>query len=84
MEPTLNCLLAYHLRSQLITQEIGVSLSLAKARPEANFSIVVPFGRFMKMDRKDLGNATKCKAEGGTGIAEQFWEWNEKQIKPYL
>lgn len=46
--------------------------------------IVVPWGRFMEMTRKDLREGTKAKTEGGSGIAEDFWEWNETQIKPYL
>ncbi|KAJ3579843.1 hypothetical protein NPX13_g715 [Xylaria arbuscula] len=44
---------------------------------------IVPFGRFMP-PRKDLKDATKTKAEGGTGVAKEFWEWNENQIRPYL
>ncbi|RYP83763.1 hypothetical protein DL769_001295 [Monosporascus sp. CRB-8-3] len=44
---------------------------------------VVPWGRFMR-SRKDLQEATKTKAEGGSGIAKEFWEWNEKQVEPYL
>jgi hypothetical protein len=34
--------------------------------------------------RKDLVEASKSEAEGGTGVAQKFWEWNEQQIKPYL
>jgi len=34
--------------------------------------------------RSDLVEASKSKAEGGTGIAEQFWDWNEEQVKSYL
>jgi hypothetical protein len=49
----------------------------------ANLDLVVPWGRFMKI-RKDLLEASKTKAEGGTGLAEKFWEWNEEQIKAYL
>ena len=45
-------------------------------------SSVVPWGRFMHI-RKDLVDASKTKEEGGTGIAERFWEWTEKQVKPY-
>jgi len=44
---------------------------------------VVPWGRFMEI-RKDLFDASKTVAEGGTGLAQKFWEWNEEQIKPYL
>jgi retinol dehydrogenase-12 len=34
--------------------------------------------------RKDLLEASRGVTEGGTGLAEEFWEWNEKQVKPYL
>lgn len=44
---------------------------------------VVPWERFMKMGRDDLTKGAKRRSEGGTGVAEQFWEWNEAQIKPF-
>ncbi|KAI1167992.1 hypothetical protein F5B18DRAFT_341598 [Nemania serpens] len=44
---------------------------------------VVPFGRFMQC-RKDLQEATRTKAEGGSGIAGEFWDWTEEQIRPFL
>ncbi|GAP87598.1 putative short-chain dehydrogenase [Rosellinia necatrix] len=44
---------------------------------------IAPFGRFMR-PRSDLKEATRTKAEGGSGIAKEFWEWNEEQIRPYL
>jgi retinol dehydrogenase-12 len=49
----------------------------------ANCHLVVPWGRFMNI-RKDLVSASKTKAEGGTGLAEKFWQWNDEQIKSYL
>lgn len=45
--------------------------------------LVVPWGRILPI-RKDLVAATKTEAEGGTGGAAKFWEWNEEQVKPYL
>jgi len=33
--------------------------------------------------REDIENASKSVAEGGTGGAEKFWEWNEEQVKPF-
>jgi len=33
--------------------------------------------------RKDLIEASKTEAEGGSGIAKKFWEWNEEQVRPY-
>ena len=49
----------------------------------ANIWLVVPWGRFMKI-RKDLIEGSKSKTEGGTGIARDFWQWNEEQVKPFL
>jgi retinol dehydrogenase-12 len=34
--------------------------------------------------RKDLLDASKTVAKGGTGLAQKFWEWNEEQIRAYL
>lgn len=34
--------------------------------------------------RKDLLAASKTASEGGSGIAERFWNWTEEQIKPYV
>lgn len=44
---------------------------------------VAPFGRLMRI-RKDLKVASVPKEEGGSGIGEQFWEWNEHQVRSYL
>jgi retinol dehydrogenase-12 len=33
---------------------------------------------------KGLKAGSKSEAEGGTGVAEKFWEWTEEQVKPYL
>jgi retinol dehydrogenase 12 len=30
----------------------------------------------------DMG--AKPKSEGGLGVAQEFWDWTEEQIKPYL
>lgn len=64
---------------------IGVSFNLQFSRTKMNVDLckVVPWGRFMNM-RKDLVQASKPRAEGGTGIAQAFWKWNEEQIKSYL
>lgn len=40
--------------------------------------------RFEVRPRKDLKEATKTQAEGGSGIAKDFWEWNEEQVRPFL
>lgn len=44
---------------------------------------IQPWGRFDTI-RSDLQRGSKSRAEGGTGIAEDFWEWSEEQIKPYI
>ncbi|KAH7200768.1 hypothetical protein BKA60DRAFT_174654 [Fusarium oxysporum] len=43
---------------------------------------IIPWGRFGSI-RKDLEKAAKSHEEGSTGIAEQFWNWCEEQVKPY-
>lgn len=45
---------------------------------------VIPWGRFAPALRQDLVASLKTKAEGGTGIAAEFWEWSEEQVKPYV
>ncbi|CAL3965505.1 hypothetical protein PZA11_001769 [Diplocarpon coronariae] len=48
-----------------------------------NGAWVIPWGRYGPL-RADLEAACKSKEEGGTGIATQFWEWSEEQVKSYL
>jgi retinol dehydrogenase 12 len=46
--------------------------------------LVIPWGRFQDV-REDLAAASKSAAEpDGTGTAEKFWEWTEKETKAYL
>ncbi|EFX01780.1 short chain dehydrogenase reductase [Grosmannia clavigera kw1407] len=44
---------------------------------------VVPWGRFAPM-REDIDAASRPTSEGGTGLAEKWWQWNEEQVKPYV
>ena len=44
---------------------------------------VLPWGRVHPSPRKDILNALKSKEDGGTGQAQEFWEWCEKQIEAY-
>ncbi|KAK4497796.1 hypothetical protein PRZ48_010450 [Zasmidium cellare] len=44
---------------------------------------VIPWGRLAPL-RKDLPVAVKSKEDGGNGNAQEFWEWNEEQVKDYL
>ncbi|KAI0018959.1 hypothetical protein F4780DRAFT_748572 [Xylariomycetidae sp. FL0641] len=43
---------------------------------------IVPWGRFSDI-RSDLEQGSKPESEGGTGIAQKFWEWCEEQTKSY-
>ncbi|KAL7935409.1 short-chain dehydrogenase [Trichoderma chlorosporum] len=44
---------------------------------------ILPWGRF-GVQRRDLVEGSKSKTEGGTGIAERFWDWSEEQVKPFV
>ncbi|KIW31665.1 uncharacterized protein PV07_03277 [Cladophialophora immunda] len=44
---------------------------------------LMPWGRVGKL-RADIEEAGKSKADGGSGIAEDFWAWSEKQVIDYL
>ena len=44
----------------------------------------VPWGgRWHPNPKKDILESLKSKEEGGTGLAADFWDWCEKQTKPY-
>lgn len=43
---------------------------------------LMPWGRF-GVQRPDLVQGSKPISEGGTGMAERFWNWSLEQIKPY-
>ncbi|KAI1075436.1 short-chain dehydrogenase [Whalleya microplaca] len=43
---------------------------------------IAPWGRFANI-RGDLAQGSKPESEGGTGLAQKFWEWSEEQVKPY-
>ena len=49
-----------------------------------SFLVVIPWGRLNHPLRKDLVIGQKPEKEGGSGLAEKFWEWSEEQVKPYL
>ncbi|CAF9908737.1 MAG: hypothetical protein ALECFALPRED_004921 [Alectoria fallacina] len=51
--------------------------------PKNTGAFIIPWGRFGSL-RKDIAASTKSKSEGGTGVGEQFWEWSEKQVQPYV
>lgn len=43
---------------------------------------VQPFGK-IGHTRKDIEVSRKPKSEGGNGLAEEFYDWNEKQVEPF-
>ena len=52
-------------------------------RPEDSGRFIIPWGRFGTY-RDGLVLATKSKSEGGTGTAERFIEYCERETKPYM
>ncbi|KAJ5604795.1 hypothetical protein N7510_009949 [Penicillium lagena] len=46
-------------------------------------SYIAPWGKLWTVS-KNMTDAGKTQAEGGTAIARDFWEWTEAQVKPYL
>ena len=49
-----------------------------------NGAYIIPWGRVAPTLRQDLTLAQKTKKEGGTGVAAQFWDWCEEQVKDYV
>ena len=49
---------------------------------EKSGSWVGPFGRFFNI-RKDLARGSKPISEGGSGVAQKFWEWSEKRVADF-
>ncbi|KAM0425967.1 hypothetical protein ACHAPT_008906 [Fusarium lateritium] len=47
---------------------------------EKSGTFVAPWGRLWHAT-KDMIAGSKTRAEGGTGIAKEFWEWSEAQLK---
>lgn len=45
--------------------------------------LAMPWGRWNHSLRKDILESLKSKAEGGTGLAVEFWEWCDEQTKNY-
>jgi hypothetical protein len=58
----------------------GLSPDVPSGNTRENW--IAPWGRFVSL-RKDIAASTKTKEEGGTRVAEQFWNWTEEQVKPY-
>ncbi len=49
----------------------------------ANKEAVAPWGKFRNIS-KDLLHASRTKAQGGMGTTEEFWEWTDAQVNPFL
>ncbi|KAF2735647.1 NAD(P)-binding protein [Polyplosphaeria fusca] len=59
----------------------GLSLDVSQ---ENNGCYVVPWGKIHQSMRADLIEAVKAKSEGGSGKAEEFWEFCEKYTNDYM
>ncbi|KAK6075025.1 putative short-chain dehydrogenase [Seiridium cupressi] len=49
---------------------------------EKSGQFIAPWGRFWNIS-DDMVNASKSRALGGTGTAQDFWDWTESQVKLY-
>lgn len=54
----------------------------ADISPALSGSYVLPWGR-VGVYRRDIASALRGKADGGTGGAERFWDWCEKETKAF-
>ena len=50
---------------------------------EQNGKYIIPWGRLHPSPRNDLLEALKPKQEGGTGQAQDFRAWCEKQVAEF-
>lgn len=64
-------------------KEVSTVLDTVLCTNRPRFVLVVPWGRLAKI-RKDIDAEAKPTSEGGSALAEKFWEWTEEQVKPYL
>ena len=49
----------------------------------SNVEPVIPWGRFQAL-RSDLQLGSRLAAEGGSGMAEKWYDWCLEQVKPYM
>ena len=59
---------------------VGLSSDLTT---EHNGRYIAPWGR-LGHNRPDIEASLKSKAEGGSGKAEQFWQYCERETKQYM
>ena len=62
--------------------ELFAALS-PQVKAKHNGGFVVPWGRFGEIP-DHIEEGLKPRAEGGTGTADQFWNWCERETKPYV
>lgn len=48
------------------------------------FFPVEPWGHIANYKRHDIVDSCKQKLDGGTGLAEEFWLWTERQVRSYM
>lgn len=56
----------------------------ADIKLEDGGQFVIPWGRWYSGMSQELTASFTEKEQGGTGIAEEFWEWCENQVQPYV
>ena len=47
-----------------------------------NGAFVIPWGRLGEVP-PHIAKGMKSTTEGGTGLAEKFWDWCERETKPF-
>lgn len=62
--------------------ELFAALS-PRVTSKQNGGFIVPWGRFGDVP-DHIEKGMKSKAEGGTGAAETFWNWCERETEAYL
>ena len=62
--------------------ELFAALS-PQIKAQHNGGFVVPWGRFGEIP-DHIEKGLKPRADGGTGTADQFWNWCERETKPYV
>lgn len=73
--------MCYHARFGAYTElYAGLSPDLTT---EHNGRYIAPWGR-LGYNRADIEASLTSKAEGGSGKAEQFWQYCERETKQYM
>lgn len=67
----------------MVVGSVRVSISIPFHLVITNRKQVQPFGH-IGHTRSDIETSRKQKSKGGNGIAEEFYDWTEKQVAPFL